>query len=69
MRFFGGTGRRYFAWFGDHAGVESGLYRTVPKAVQVVVRPIAVYDAIPSNREVYQHSFQDYQSLARALVQ
>jgi xylulokinase len=51
------------------AAVGSGLYRTIPEAVQAMVRPIAVHPSIPSDHAVYRRSFQVYRSLAQALVQ
>jgi xylulokinase len=51
------------------AAVGSGLYGTIPAAVQAMVRPLAVYDPTLSNHEIYQRSFQVYRTLAQALRQ
>jgi xylulokinase len=49
------------------AAVGSGLYATIPEAVQAMVRPQMVYQTIPAHHEVYLRAFQEYRSLAQAL--
>ena len=51
------------------AAVGSGLYKTIPEAVQAMVRPISEYRPIASNHAVSLRSFQEYRALVRALGQ
>lgn len=46
------------------AAVGSGLYQTVPEAVQAMVQPVAMFDPAPSRHAVYRQMYLRYRSCA-----